>query len=117
MVDTKIRIEWSDPASAMAAYESGLRHGLVTARVDPPPRQGSTCRVELVLSFADNLSMAAESYLKQGETALFRGDTRQAYDSFRRLMELEGDAENERVGRAKIALMALRQGSSLDSFD
>lgn len=53
MADETIRIEWSDPESAREAYESGLRHGLVTTRVDPPPRQGSTCRVELVLSFAD----------------------------------------------------------------
>ncbi len=53
MADEKIRIEWSDPEAAREAYESGLRHGLVTAQVDPPPKQGSTCRVELVLTFAD----------------------------------------------------------------
>jgi hypothetical protein len=53
MTTEKIRIEWKDPESAKEAYESGLRHGLVTAHVDPPPRQGSTVRVELLLTFAD----------------------------------------------------------------
>lgn len=61
----------------------------------------------------DDLSMASETYLKLGETALFRGDAKQAADSFRRLMEIEGGEETERVQRARIALMALQQNSSL----
>jgi hypothetical protein len=60
----------------------------------------------------DDLSMASETYLKTGETALFRGDAHQARDSFRRLMEIEGSEETERVQRARLALMALEQNSS-----
>ncbi len=60
----------------------------------------------------DDLSMASETYLKQGETALFRGEAQQARDHFRRLMEIEGDEETERVQRARLALLALEQNSS-----
>lgn len=60
----------------------------------------------------DDLTMASETYLKQGETALFRGDANQARDNFRRLMEIEGDEETERVHRARIALLALDQNST-----
>ena len=49
----EIRIVLADRARAEDAYRSGLRHGLITTQVAPPPPQGTECDVLLELPFDD----------------------------------------------------------------
>ncbi len=48
----EIRVVLVDRERAEDAYRSGLRHGLITTQVSPPPEQDSICKVLLDLPFA-----------------------------------------------------------------
>ncbi len=54
-----IRIVLTDRPRAEDTYRSGLRHGLITTQVSPPPPQGSTCKLLLELPF-ENLRFPLE---------------------------------------------------------
>ncbi len=69
MSDSELRLVYGSAREAGEAYFSGIRHGLVTADISPPPAEGTDLEITIELTFADEALQVQGTVVHTGPTA------------------------------------------------